>query len=146
MPKMIKIKATHLTNIALDYLVAQIEGESVRFDGEFIRYAPSQFSDEGVYSPSTDPAIGYLIIEREKIQLRFIDSPGHKLHGLCLAQGCLFRPTDTSVQWKPFGTFSVAALDKGYLSGPTGLVAAMRYFVCMRLGDVVEIPANLKGL
>ena len=146
MPKMIKVKAALLTNLALDYLVAQIEGESVKFDGEFIRYAPSQFSDEGVYSPSTDPAIGYVIIEREKIQLRYIDSPDHKLHGLCLAQGCKFRPTDSSVQWKPFGTFSLSPLSTGYLSGPTGLVAAMRYFVCMRLGETVEIPANLKGL
>lgn len=141
MNRMVKVKSALLTPLALDFLIAQIEGEAVRFDRDSMRHVPGQFSDESIYTPSSDAEIGHMIIEREKIQLRYIDSPGHKLHGLWLAQDCRFRPTSTSVDWIPFGK-SHAELQKGYFTGPTSLMAALRFFVCMRLGEMVEIPAE----
>jgi hypothetical protein len=141
---MIKVKTSDLIGPALDSLMAKIEDEPVCFDGEFIRYVPGQFSDEEVYSPSTDPAMGQPIMEREKLQVRFVDSPEHPLHGLWLAQDCRFRPTSQSVGWSPAGK-SYADLEIGYLTGPTMLIAAMRFFVYKTLGKEVEVSADLLG-
>jgi hypothetical protein len=146
MRKMVKVQADTLTGLALDFMVAQIEGESdnLTFDGEFLRQKPAQMSDESVYSPSTDPEIGHAIIEREKLGFRYVDSPGHKFHGLWLVQECKFRASSQSVDWSPFGK-SYAELNKGYVTGPTMLIAAMRYLVCARLGVEVEVPRELLG-
>lgn len=134
-----------LSRQAIDWLIAQLEDQPVQFDGVDLRYGPGQFSDEGIYSPSSDPMLGHELIEREKIQLRHVNSPGHTFHGLWMAQDCLFRPTNKSVDWVPFGK-SYAKLEKGYLTGPTALIAALRFHIAKQKGLVVEIPECMSQL
>lgn len=138
-----------LTCTMIDWLISTIEDESVQFDGTCIRYAPAQFSDEGLYSPSSDPCIGHPILEREKIQLRFIESDGHPMDGLWIAQDCRFRAASKSVEWSKYGT-TYPDLDLGYLSGPTMLIAGLRFVIAKHLvgkceNPKVMVPAKLKA-
>lgn len=68
---------------------------------------------------STDWAQGGPIIEREKIDIQYIDGVGWKAQQL-------------------FGGFA-------YYCGPTPLVAAMRCYVASKLGDEVEIPEEIQS-
>jgi hypothetical protein len=116
-----KIKTSELTGAALDWAVAKCEDESVVFDGRVMRFAESQFSDEGWFKPSEDWAQGGPIIER-----------------LMLTQGLVLRC------WVEKGRCE-ASLDfpHRFSYGPTPLIAAMRCFVASTLGDEVDIPEEL---
>lgn len=136
----IKVDDVHVND--LDFLVAQIEGINVqrKIGGrccytEWVNDCTAFVKD---YHPSSNWLQGGAIIEREKIQLRGISSPGHRLDGMWLAQYGLFRPTLTSVGWTKHGK-SYGKLDTGYYEGPTLLIAAMRCFVAFKLGDEVEV-------
>ncbi|HBP1602188.1 TPA: DUF2591 domain-containing protein [Pseudomonas aeruginosa] len=142
------VAVNSLTTIQIDWLIAQQEGVAVIFDGAYVRYALADENALGaVYSPSTDPAHGHPLLEREKIQLRHIDSEGHSLNGLWLAQDCRFRSTGSSVQWSEYGR-SYADLDFGYLSGPTMLIAGLRFIIAKtQVGKTqnpkIEVPRAL---
>ena len=112
-----KIKTSELTGAALDWAVAKCEGEPVRYDGEIVRYAPGQFSDEEPYNPSTNWSQGGPIIEREEIGF-------FQKHDEGYAQAA-----------KPGAEF--------VRRGPTPLIAAMRCLVSSRLGDEVDVPEEL---
>lgn len=145
--KLITVEVRQLTVPMIDWLIARLEGEHVQFDGSDIRYAPDQFSEEAIYSPATDPSLGQPLMEREKLQVRYIDDPGHSHHGLWLAQDCRFGRTSQHVRWGEFGR-SYADLELGYLSGPTMLIAAMRFLIAKHvcgkcLSPAVQVPAYL---
>jgi hypothetical protein len=121
------MKTAELKGAALDWAVAKAEGHS------FTAGDGGWYSDERInhrvwtllpeiadnyececYSPSTNWALGGVIIEREKIALHFNgDSP-----------------------W--VGECGWARRD-----GATPLEAAMRSYVAVKLGDDVEIPEEL---
>lgn len=146
--QLIEVEVSQLTIPMIDWIIAREEGVPVEFDGESIRHSPEPYTFEGHYSPSTDPSIGHALLEREKLQVRYIDCPGHAFHGLWMAQDCRFRPTNTSVEWSPYGRpFPANAL--GYLTGPTMLIAGLRFIIAKyRVGKckapVVRVPVNLR--
>jgi len=74
------------------------------------------------FKPSTDWAQGGSIIEREKIEWMWLPAPDKK------NQYGARKPS-----------FS------GAMDGPTVLIAAMRCYVASKLGDDVELPAELLG-
>lgn len=76
------------------------------------------------YTPSTDWKEGGLIIEREKIEFT-------RCHGFWRAR--MEYTNDDSMR----SQFSEE-------EGETHLIAAMRCFVASRLGDVVDIPEELR--
>ena len=118
------IKTSDLTGAALDWVVSKCEGEPVYFDGVTVRYVPGQFSDEEPYNPSTNWAQGGPIIEREHISLR--------------------GPSIAGVNWASFIDKSGTSYGPQYRQvAPTPLIAAMRCYVASKLGDTVEIPAEL---
>jgi hypothetical protein len=137
-----KVKVDDLTENQLDFLAAQIEGIRIQRDVDGSCYYTEWVNDGTAFRkrfhPSTNWLQGGPIIEREKIQLRGISSPGHRLDGMWLAQYGLFRPTLSSVGWTKHGQ-SYAKLDTGYYEGSTLLIAAMRCFVAFKLGEDVEI-------
>ena len=71
---------------------------------------------EREYSPSTDWAQGGPIIERERISVNQFG-----------------------------GAWKASSLRQSAIVGPTPLIAAMRCYVASKLGDEVEIPAELTG-
>lgn len=117
------IKIKDLKGAALDWAVAQLEdNKHVVFSRGAIRFPPAQFSDEEVYSPSTDWAQGGPIIEREIAE-------GLHLHGRSPVVAVYYNET--------LGGFECESY------GPTPLVAAMRCYVASVLGDETYIPEDL---
>ena len=134
------MKTSELTDAALNWAVAQAEGDKVfrprlgrpdswsreAYDrGEDDRWVvrvqsptEARFVD-WTYNPSTSWWQGGPIIEREGISLdQYADFPNW-------AASC---PPESGFNW----------------FGPTPLIAAMRCYVASKLGDEIEIPEELK--
>jgi hypothetical protein len=138
--KLVGVAVSSLTNTQIDWLISSEEGVEVIFDGAYIRYALADENELGsIYSPSTDAALGHPLLEREKIQSRYIDNPGHPSHGLWLAQDCRFRSSSKSVEWLEYGR-SYADLEFGYLAGPTMLIAGLRFIIAKNLVGKLKSP------
>jgi hypothetical protein len=150
------MKTADLTGNALDWAVAQCEGRTGQY----------WMNDSvwGNYSPSTRWALGGEIIEREGIDTRQIKcapyqilevrqySPvakgdvleylkgfnremvkrpqTHPLNGMWMAR--MSEGTGSSVFWRKADNLS-----------PTPLIAAMRCYVASKMGDEIEIPADV---
>lgn len=118
-----KLKTDTLTGKALDWAVAKIQDELPLVNTPLgLRLPPAQFSDESLYSPSTNWAIAGPIIDAQKLVLGYFGAPG-------VERPCASR------------------FDHGkHLNmefGDTVLEAAMRCFVASRLGTVVDVPEEL---
>lgn len=129
------MKTSELTGAALDWAVAKAEGYSTTSDGistllkrgeELLMLGPG--ASPLNYSPSTDWAQGGPIIEREGIST-------------VLLYGSTWGATTYPVH--QIGKDHSEAYYQG--TGPTPLVAAMRCYVASKLGDEVELPAELTG-
>ena len=114
-----KIKTSELTGAALNWAVAQCEGEKVELRQGAIRYVYSQFMPEpDVYDPSTDDSLGGPIIDRLRIR------------------------TEWSALWSCWLAHDLRCAGLAF-PGATRLIAAMRCFVASKLGDEVDIPEEL---
>lgn len=147
--RLIKVAAGELTPIMIDWLTARMEGIQVEFDGTYIRHSPIANEFEGIYSPSKHPADGHPLLEREKIQTRYVECAGHRLDGVWMAQDCRFRSTDQRVGWHEYG-HQYPELALGYLTGPTILIAGLRFilakhFVGKSKTPMLQVPAKLIG-
>jgi hypothetical protein len=123
-----KIKTSELIDFALDWAVAKTTGykphvfvEKDCGQGAFrplSRWCGVDVTPDGhtVYSPSTNWTQGGPIIERERIAI---------------------KPFKDGGEW-------LAKLRTHQHDGPTPLIAAMRCFVASKLGNEVNIPAELK--
>lgn len=145
--QMVQVPVSELSAQMIDWLTARSEGVPVEFDGTYIRHCPVPNECEGIYSPSTNAIDGHPLLEREKIQLRYVDSPGHASHGLWLAQDCRFRATSHSVEWSAYG-IPYPELALGYLTGPTMLIAGLRFIIAKtQVGKskapMVRVPLEL---
>jgi hypothetical protein len=108
------VKVSELSGSALNWAVAKCEGI---INGDVLDVG---FILEGGYSPSTDWAQGGPIIEREGISVDRMS--GAWTADISDSVGVYIEQTD---------------------SGPTPLIAAMRCYVASKLGDTVEVPAEL---
>ena len=108
-----------LIDAALDWAVTQIVYEGTAFD------VWRNFRNECRYS--TDWSQGGPIIEREKLTTDFFPDG-------CSKYGCEW----TVQAWDEHGNCYAAEM------GETILIAAMRCYVALKLGNEVEIPEELK--
>lgn len=128
------MKTNELTGAALDWAVAKCEGATdfwfdtvathwVKLDGKdrALRYGWAQS-----YLPSTDWAQGGPIIEREGITV------------VCWAM----RP---GPDWMARLWLELNGRTSVPFTGPTPLIAAMRCYVHLTLGDEVDVPNELIG-
>ena len=133
------IKVSEATPIQLDWLVAKCEGVLVQCDSEegliinnIIGWIP--------YRPSANWAQGGPIIEREKIDLEFMDN----FEAWC---GSVVREygQDRESYSDDQDRESYTAEQESFVGyGPTPLIAAMRCYVASKMGNVVEIPEELE--
>jgi hypothetical protein len=145
-----KIKTSELTGHALNWAVAQAEGDKVyrprlgrpcNWDKE--AYLKDGSDDRWVvrvqnpkvghfvdwtYNPSGDWMQGGPIIEREGMELLCNVSP---------AQAKAFK--NAAPDW--FACLKYKRADHWH--GPTPLIAAMRCYVASKLGDTVDVPEEL---
>jgi len=113
------MKTSELTGPALDWAVAKCEGwpMDIWYDEDQM---PMIRDDEvSEWKPSTDWAQGGPIIEREKISIALDEEE----------TWCAFTEEDTNAHF--------------FYSGPTPLIAAMRCYVAMKLGEDIEVPDEL---
>lgn len=122
----IKVKVSQLTNKALDYLVAGLEGCLTSHDKmlQFEQARVAGYNGLGQYTPaclhfSESWEEAGPIIERESMQLTPCEDMQSWSAGLMFRQGC-----------------------EDY-EGPTPLISAMRCYVASRLGDIVQVPKEL---
>lgn len=118
------MKTNELTGHALDWAVAKCEGatEEWRSGAPFLWRGVACIRIDGHdvnYRPSTDWAQGGAIVERERISIEY--------------------KTDTG--WWVATRIEGSSVSEEY--GRTPLVAAMRCYVASKLGNAVEIPAEL---
>jgi hypothetical protein len=118
------MKTSELTGAALDWAVAQCEGISVRYG-----------FDDNCPEYSTTWAQGGPIIERESIFV-LREQSGFKGRRLWAA-------TSGANKAAGLNENSIKFYRDAFHFGPTPLIAAMRCFVASKLGDTVEIPAEL---
>ena len=118
-----KLKTTELQGAALDWAVANCEGELSQHGGQVhLVESKVRFYEDTLdiqYTPSTDWAQGGPIIEREGINFRALS-------------GALWEAETWSAEGGQY-----------LLDGPTPLIAAMRCYVASVLGDEVEVPNEL---
>lgn len=119
-----KVKTSKLTGVALDWVVAQIEGDNpeigYEMDGTIIYgyFLGDEHNGSFLpYSPSTNWSQAGHIIERELLSF--------KMDGGWYASS-----------WNDDGR-------KDWYEGPTPLIALMRCYVDDKLGYEVEIPKEL---
>lgn len=118
-----KVKTKDLKGAALDWVVAQCEGVEIQKPelGQMFVYS-SAFGN--AYNPSINGSIAVPIIEREKIDLRWLAKQQmwccytHQHHIDGFVNGVGF-------------------------SSETFLLAAMRCYVSKKLGETVDIPKEL---
>ena len=120
-----KLKTTELQGAALDWAVANCEGELSQHGGQVhLVESKVRFYEDTLdiqYTPSTDWSQGGPIIEREWIDLHCV----------------------TDALWEAEINASAYHNRK---NGPTALIAAMRCYVTSKLGDEVDIPTELTDL
>lgn len=139
-----KVKTSELTGDALDWAVAKCEVLQVTYDGiAYVVNAPDRVRWLGArrkrcakYSPSTDWESGGPIIEREHIYIRpTITEGGYRTaHSFDAVEAKIELPAGST-------TYDPHAVVFEY--GPTPLIAAMRAYVASKLGDTVDVPAEL---
>ena len=122
------VKTNELSGVALDWAVAQCEGEKVLISnitagGTVVGLEllwVGQYDDFGAiaYEPSTDWVVGGQIVEIEQIKL---DPRKGMWEATIWNDACMQNPA----------------------YGPTILIAAMRCYVASKMGDTIEIPDEL---
>lgn len=127
-------KTADLDSVALNHAVALAARMGVRETHEhgfhFVQtYRREQGGYWGLFCPATNWADGGPLIEVERIQVE----PDHEcgLGGQWFAHA---KPAHYDGQARRVSSWKVTR------SGPTALVAAMRAYVAIRLGDTVELP------
>lgn len=132
------MKTAELTGPALDWAVAKCEGYECQFDdevsGPWLVPQEGHLHDEkplSTYSPSTSWSRGGPIIERELLRIS--------------AEGSTASPVWVSslVHVKEVTYTTGTALRYCTQRGHTPLSAAMRCYVVSKLGDEIELPAEL---
>ena len=111
------MKTSELTGAALDWAVAKCEGFDYFNHQNLARITTSAHS----WNPSSNWAQGGPIIEREEISVNWANG-----------------------QWQAH-TVNEQDEYEQIEYGPTPLIAAMRCYVASKLGNTVDVPAELTG-
>lgn len=128
------MKVADAIGAQLDWLVAKCQGyveqsvygtPELRDGAVYLYYCDATLSS--CYSPSTDPAQGYPIIEREGIDV-FTEK---KAPESWVASTARYQNGGRLVGWRI------------HQYGPTPLIAAMRAYVVSKLGDEADVPEEL---
>ena len=134
------MKTSELTGAALDWAVAKCKNLNIVFD-------PMGFGD--------GPNGGFWVWDetdrqkaiRQKIGRTYSPSTDWAQGGLILTNARISRTIDHSGQWIAYWTDGYTEGDEGKLHmqcDRSELVAGLRCYVAMKLGDEVEIPEELK--
>ena len=138
-----KIKTSQLIGPALDWVVAKCNGDFALYHNieEGQRFL-NLWTGSAFLKYSTLWSCGGPIIEREKIDLEFMDNFEAWSSSIVREDG-QDRESYPDDQDRESYTVEQESF-VGY--GPTPLIAAMRCFVASKLGDEVDVPEELAAL
>jgi len=120
-----RIETKNLTGAALDWAVAKAEGLETYFDDGLVCLKGQPFDSANPYwNPSHNWAQGGPIVEREEISVSR-------------------EFASNRIEWAAWTPAPIRDDANAFGYGPTPLIAAMRCYVASKLGDEVEIPAEL---
>lgn len=122
-----QVKTSELSGIALDYVVAKLEGR----DNSHLMYFDSQWHLNSSLRYSSNWVQSGPIIERGKIEC----APCWD------TRGCGVRTAFTG--WRTLHLKNYGGLIRHCGYGETLLISAMRCYVSSKLGDVVGVPDSL---
>ncbi|CAH1655070.1 conserved hypothetical protein [Hyphomicrobiales bacterium] len=147
------IETNNLTGVALDWAVALCEGYDFQLDdevsGPWLIPQPGYLHDEKPlksYSPSSDPAQGWPIIERQGIALR--QNSNGKWYAMARAdagdgQGMQW-PEFTAQGGERYGVLSYQVRKRRQrFDGETSLIAGLRCHVASEIGGRITVPNEL---
>ena len=126
------MKTSELTGAALDWAVAKCEGHIDNPNGWLYEATLEEVAD-GSYHPAINWAQGGPIIEREKLGFWMSANDDHKGEWACATDDWMDLDIDTD-------EFLHSPMP---YHGVTPLIAAMRCYVASKLGDEVDVPAEL---
>ena len=136
-----KIKTNELIGPALDWVVAKCNGDFALYhDIEEGHRFLNLWTGSAFLKYSTLWSCGGPIIEREKIDLEFMDN----FEAWC---GSVVREygQDRESYSDDQDRESYTAEQESFVGyGPTPLIAAMRCYVCSVMGEIAEIPEELE--
>ena len=124
------MKTSELTGPALDWAVAKCENPEWSDEDAIVNVTTFDDYDGTICNYSTDWDQGGPIIERERIDVTW--SGEHWT--------AIWWADNSGMVKAPAQRFS----HNRHQQGPTPLIAAMRAYVASKLGDEVEIPAELE--
>lgn len=145
-----KIKTAELSGHALDWAVAVCTGRGCEFEDPRDPWLTRDgIADQPLhsYTPSTDWAQGWPIIEREGISVLRVNPVQRNWHThfevpdewAAELGACSAAVSTNHEQHDPMFQFDVGSL----IYGPTPLIAAMRCYVASRMGEWVDVPDEL---
>lgn len=126
------MKTAELSGAALDWAVSQCE------ENGGIWYESDR--DAVPFTPSTDWAQGGPIIERERIDLNRFS--GQWAARLWAGWRDIEYPQGSAEHAAAYRSRKISQSIEQL--GPTALVAAMRLYVASKLGDEIEVPAEIR--
>lgn len=148
-----KIKVSETTNTQLDWLVAKLARNSHHIEiiaGAVYHKPRSGVQDGGWFKPTTNPAQGHPILEREGISvIRCDDEYGVDSKGFCnnkrIPVWCALKDqlglTTSTDHQSHEAMYQICETEVIY--GPTMLIAGLRCYVASKLGDEVDVPDEL---
>lgn len=117
------MKTSELTDAALDWAVAKCDEFEGNTDDDLICYVLGSYGWK--YSPSTNWAQGGPIIEQERMTIEFI------------------RWDDVDAALPVWSATRIEGHSVCEAEGFSPLVAAMRCYVASKMGDEIDVPAEL---
>ena len=131
------VKTSELSGAQLDYAVAKCEGMTdYEFPLVWLYYKDSEGDGDNQWHYSSNWSHGGPLIEQEQIRWNI-----HEKIGMYAWISDLFHDPMSSNICDVHGQFY--PLPKGFATGPTPLIAAMRCLVIGKMGDTIEIPDEL---
>lgn len=125
---MIEVKTAELSGKALDLAVAEVVGWQPRTYRDGMVICSAMPGDECVAAPSSDWSQGGPLMEKYHVQTSY--------------NGQGFR-TATGEYWCAYACKPSGQEERPSGGGPTPLIAACRAIVAAKLGDTVQVPAEL---
>lgn len=140
-----KVQVATAEGIVLNWMVAkaQKEDKHIHLKTGDLHYKPAQFSDEEMYTPSTNPTQGHHILEDHDINVIKVLKDAWSTEWAAFVE--YGQSPKGPFEFNEGRPFYFVPLD-GVVLGSTMLIAGLRAYVISELGTEVDVPTELVTL
>lgn len=138
-----KVEIATAPNVVLDWLVGELEKEPIEVRDGDIRYKHAQFSDGGLYCPSTSPDQGHQLLEDNNVNcIRVSLRPFEYTWAAMVDIGQQSMNHYELMDAEEFYVFP----KKDLVTGETMLIAGLRAYLISVHGQEAEVPPQIMEL